>query len=255
MVEAAAHRNMMGFYSWIHRHMDGARVIESDDELVVVSAHPFPFFSQAMRAHERDDGTALLERAREALGDRGFMLVTRPGLDAQLERTAAARGLQLSLARYPEMVCERPAPQPSVADGFELREVSDEETAREYWHMSSAAYVSLGCPPDLFDDFPPSLLLEPKIDAVVAARADGEIVAGALAGHVNGNGYVGWVGTVESARRRGLAAAVTSWATNRAFERGAGLVTLEASEMGEPIYPRLGFRELYSYRLYISPPR
>jgi GNAT superfamily N-acetyltransferase len=151
------------------------------------------------------------------------------------------------------MVCSAPIDQWPVADGFELVPVEDADSASSYWAMSGKAYVSLGCPPDLFDGFPPELLLEPEIDACVARR-DGEVVAGALAASVGENAYVGWVGVVEDARRRGLAAAVTSWVTNRAFERGAQLVSLEASPMGDPVYPKIGYREVYSYRLYLKPP-
>ena len=45
-----------------------------------------------------------------------------------------------------------------------------------------------------------------------------------------------WVGTVEQARRSGLGRAVTAAVTNIAFDRGASLVTLQASVMGEPVY-------------------
>lgn len=85
------------------------------------------------------------------------------------------------------------------------------------------------------------------------AEHAGEIVAGALSANLGDNGYVGWVGTVEEARRKGLASACTAWATNRSLERGAALVSLEASPMGDPVYPKLGYRELYSYKLYLSP--
>jgi len=248
-----AHRSMLGFIAWINERVPGARLQRSDDELMVTSAHSFPFFSQVIRAHERDDGADLLRRAREFFGERGFMLIVRPGADDSLERTAIESGMDLALGRYPEMVCSEPIGKWPVAEGFELRPVEDEATAGAYWAMSGKAYVSLGCPPDLFDGFPPGLLLADEIDACVAAR-DGEVVAGALVANLGGNGYVGWVGVVEEARRRGLAAAVTSWVTNRAFERGAELVSLEASPMGDPVYPKIGYRELYSYRLYIQPP-
>ena len=250
---AAAHRNMMDFYSWINQRGLGSRVDRSDDELMVAAAHPFPFFSQVTRDHERDDGADLVRRAHEFFGERAFMVVVRPAADASLEQAAIDAGLTLALDRYPEMVCsQRIEPWP-VAEGFEVRPVEDAQTAAAYWSMSSRAYVSLGCPPDLFDGFPPDLLLADEIDACVALR-DGEVVAGALAANLGGNGYVGWVGVVEEVRRRGLAAAVTSWVTNRAFECGAKLVSLEASPMGDPVYPKIGYRELYSYRLYLQQP-
>jgi GNAT superfamily N-acetyltransferase len=244
---------MMAFYAWINEHASGSRIERSTDELMVAAAHPFPFFSQVMRDHGRDDGPELMRRARDFFGERGFMVVVRPGADASLEQAAIDAGLTLALDRYPEMVCAEPIAEWPVAEGFELHPVDDTATAAAYWHMSSKAYVSLGCPPDLFDGFSPALLLADEIDACVARR-DGEVVAGALAANLGGHGYVGWVGVVEEARRRGLAAAVTSWVTNRAFERGAKLVSLEASPMGDPVYPKLGYRELYSYRLYARQP-
>lgn len=250
---AAAHRNMMEFYSWINQRGPGSRVDRSDDELMVAAAHPFPFFSQVTRDHERDDGADLVRRAHAFFGERGFMVVVRPGADDSLEQAAIDAGLTLALDRYPEMVCSQPIAQWPVAEGFELRPVEDAGTAAAYWKMSSRAYVSLGCPPDLFDGFPPELLLAPEIQACVATR-EGDIAAGALVANLDGNGYVGWVGVVEEARRRGLAAAVTSWVTNLAFERGAKLVSLEASPMGDAVYPKIGYRELYSYRLYLQQP-
>ena len=55
------------------------------------------------------------------------------------------------------------------------------------------------------------------------------------------------VGTTEAARGRGLAELVTRAVTNIGFDGGAPLVTLQASPMGESIYHRLGYRELYRY--------
>jgi len=39
--------------------------------------------------------------------------------------------------------------------------------------------------------------------------------------------------------------------TNEAFRRGADLVTLEASSFGEHTYARMGYREIYRYRMLI----
>jgi len=64
-------------------------------------------------------------------------------------------------------------------------------------------------------------------------------------------GYVGWVACVDEARGRGLGDVVTRAVTNEAFARGAPLVTLEASEFGEHTYARMGYREVYRYRVLI----
>ena len=43
---------------------------------------------------------------------------------------------------------------------------------------------------------------------------------------------------------------MTQRVTNLAFERGAARVTLQASEMGEPVYTKLGYETLYRYQNY-----
>ena len=56
------------------------------------------------------------------------------------------------------------------------------------------------------------------------------------------------VGTVEAARGRGLGDLVTRAVTNRSLDEGAPACTLQASPMGEPIYARMGYEQIYRYR-------
>jgi ribosomal protein S18 acetylase RimI-like enzyme len=96
-------------------------------------------------------------------------------------------------------------------------------------------------------------LLSPRV-AVSVAERDGEVVAGAAA-ILLGNapdGYVGWVACADSARGHGLGDHVTRLVTNEAFARGARFVSLEASRYGESTYARMGYRELYRYRMLIK---
>jgi predicted acetyltransferase len=73
------------------------------------------------------------------------------------------------------------------------------------------------------------------------ARVDGRAVATSL-GFVGG-GAVGiyGVGTVPDARGRGYGSAVTLAAMDWGAEKGADLAILHATELGEPVYRRLGF--------------
>ena len=74
-------------------------------------------------------------------------------------------------------------------------------------------------------------------------------MACALAFMTPGVGMIGWVAALPEARGKGLAAACTVAATNEALRRGADVVSLQASSMGEDLYRRLGYEELFSYRL------
>ena len=56
----------------------------------------------------------------------------------------------------------------------------------------------------------------------------------------------------DAARGRGLGDTVTRAVTNEAFRRGADLVTLEASQFGEHTYARMGYREIYRYRMLLA---
>lgn len=60
---------------------------------------------------------------------------------------------------------------------------------------------------------------------------------------------------MEAARGHGIAEAVTRHVTNLGFDLGAQNVQLQASRMGEPIYRRMGYEELYreEFRLGMPP--
>jgi predicted acetyltransferase len=57
-----------------------------------------------------------------------------------------------------------------------------------------------------------------------------------------------WVGTRPDQQRRGLAEAITRHASNEAFDRGAACVILQATQFGEPVYRRIGYREFSRYQ-------
>ena len=93
---------------------------------------------------------------------------------------------------------------------------------------------------------PPPWVSTPNLVTVGAFDGD-DLVSGAQVLFSHGIAGVYCVGTAESARGRGLAELVTRTVTNLGFDGGAPLVTLQASAMGEPIYRRMGYRDLYRY--------
>jgi GNAT superfamily N-acetyltransferase len=79
---------------------------------------------------------------------------------------------------------------------------------------------------------------------LLAARADGEMVAAALAYDFDGDCGIYNVETVEKARKRGLGTALTAAQAYDARDRGCRTASLQSTEIAERVYATVGFRDL-----------
>jgi ribosomal protein S18 acetylase RimI-like enzyme len=80
----------------------------------------------------------------------------------------------------------------------------------------------------------------PHGDVLVAER-DGRAIGGVCCASFGATGWIGALGVLPDARRRGGGEALTRAACARLRERGAETVLLFATDMGRPLYERLGF--------------
>jgi GNAT superfamily N-acetyltransferase len=90
---------------------------------------------------------------------------------------------------------------------------------------------------------------------VLVARLDGEIVSAALAYDFRGDCGIYNVGTVTTARRRGLGTALTAAQLYHARDRGCRTASLQSTPMAEHLYAALGFRDLGQILEYTPPNR
>lgn len=82
----------------------------------------------------------------------------------------------------------------------------------------------------------------PHGDVIVADEEGHDAPIGAVCCVSFGaTGWIGALGVAPEARRRGLGQALTEAAVARLRERGAATVLLFATDMGRPVYERLGF--------------
>ena len=95
-------------------------------------------------------------------------------------------------------------------------------------------------------ELPPGLLTtaDPAAYDVVLGRLGDETVAAAMAFDHDDDCGVYNVGTLERARRHGLAGALTMSLLHRARLRGRRTATLQATEMARGVYAAAGFRDL-----------
>jgi GNAT superfamily N-acetyltransferase len=76
---------------------------------------------------------------------------------------------------------------------------------------------------------------------VFVAERDGMLAGASACAHFGATGWVGAVAVLPEARRAGLGRALTEAAVRWLQERGASTIQLYATEMGRPVYERLGF--------------
>jgi len=94
---------------------------------------------------------------------------------------------------------------------------------------------------------------DPGTYHVLLARLDGETVATAMAFDLDGDCGIYNVGTLEHARRRGLATALTAIQLHDARARGCETASLQATQIAERLYAGIGFRDLGRILEYIPP--
>jgi GNAT superfamily N-acetyltransferase len=204
-------------------------------------------FNLALRlAPVRRPATALA--AAEAWFDRRgapFVLSLRDPDDDALLAAARERGYR-ELRSQPAMLLSPLPLDCGRGPGLEVQTVTDsagvsayasveaEEPARHAAHRAAdealaAAVLST----------PGIRLFVGLVDDAPVARSMA-VVSAEMVGVTN-------VYVAPSARRRGLGTAMTTAAISAGVELGATAACLEASRMGEPVYQRMGFREVFRY--------
>ncbi len=134
------------------------------------------------------------------------------------------------------------------AMGMALDEISVPRPQIELGPAGWAEYLEM-------DDLPPDFLSAADHAAfhLLAARADGEMVAAALAYDHGGDCGIYNVGTLEHARRRGLGTALTAAQVHDARARGCRTASLQSTPMAERVYASVGFRDLGRILEYVPP--
>jgi GNAT superfamily N-acetyltransferase len=241
----AADRNMVGaFASLVPRvgHPKGG-VVQFGRVSAVATGLPVPFYNPVLVL----SATATLDDLRAAVGwtrDRGFApaVLVREDLDGSFGVVCGELGLAADPWRSPSMVLDPIPDIPPPPAGLDVRQVRDTKALDE-WHFAASSGESMrrACPASVSED-PSTALLTGYIDgapvsAAAAIRTD-EVVG------------VYAVGTLEAFRGHGLGTALTWAAIARGLDWACRLAILQASELGFPVYQRMGFRTVSRYVEY-----
>lgn len=240
------------------RKQTPCEVCERDGLLLIAGATraPIGIINGAIRVDPGLAAPRALQMAMTFFAERGrnFTFLTRSHTDADLELLFAPQGFFRD-SDAPCMWVETALRAPALPEGVRIEYLTAPRHVADVVKVSEQAYRELGLPEKHTRAAFSRLegVLEERTAGVIAYRDD-EPVSTALM-YMSGSapqlcGGVYWVGTIPSARGRGLAEICTALATNAGFERGAKIVTLQASQFGEPIYRRMGYREYGRTRSY-----
>jgi N-acetylglutamate synthase len=230
--------------------IDGARFERRDGyEIVSYPKLPVPQANGVWVRDDREDVAAALGPALAELEPTGapLWIQTRAGQPlAQAEARRLGYTVEVptpGMALRPDELVE-PPPAGAVALA---------ETEADFASVLGALAEGFGVPADLFEPFvAPAVRSLPGL-RTYAVRDGGEVVSTALGYSVAGTVAVFNVATPPRFRRRGFGAAATAAAVRDGLAGGAELAWLQSSPDGEPVYRRLGFREVVAYALFTRP--
>jgi N-acetylglutamate synthase len=236
-------------FNALYAALDGAWVEDRvASRLFVCPAVPIPLFNALVAVEDRpDDAVAGLAPA--------MAVVEKLGLPfGVLLRSTAAPGLEAEARRLGLMAAERiPA---MVMTAGELRDHGTTGLqvvrVRERADLDRAVAVvaaGFGAPAALFQPLYEPAIAELPWMSTYLALVDDYPVSTAVSSLRGGGVGIFNVATPPHLRRRGYGAAVTARAAEDGFAAHAELAWLQASAMGEPVYRRMGFRQVDTHVL------
>jgi ribosomal protein S18 acetylase RimI-like enzyme len=234
----------------------GGRVVHDAGLTYLVGSHPrAAIINTAFRTDLSVLPIHLLSRSREFYRGIGhvFALLTSGHTDADVDAEAEASGWTMAI-ELPAMVCREPLSEKPAPFEVSVRRADPRADIDSFRAVVRDGFASdddeIAAAETVFSS--PAALDAPGTVGVLAS-VDGRDVAAARVDVIEGMGYIGWVGTLPSLRRRGLGELVTRAATNAAFELGADIVALEASPMGLPLYEKMGYETIGIDRIWLPP--
>jgi ribosomal protein S18 acetylase RimI-like enzyme len=231
--------------------VEGGEVVELDGLLVAFSNLPAPELNGTRVVREPHDPPAALESARAAFRSRGhpfFGIEIEVGRHPTVEAAVRAAGLR-RVEAWPAMAASIPLlPHERVPAGVEIRHVREELDLEAVRAVEVAAFET---PPRIAERFVGRRMLDDERVRMFTAWIDGVPVGEASAYLLDDTVGIFGVGVVESARRRGIGAALTLRAA-RAFDERPDLAWLQPSDMARRMYEGLGFLPVSDWEVWAA---
>jgi predicted GNAT family acetyltransferase len=237
--------------AWWSRAIDapGGEVLEHDGLVLALTNLPADDQNVVLVGREPTDTIAALRIAEAEFRarDRQFGVKVMVGRTPSAEWAVRELGLQRILLEPVMAASVSNVAEAAPPPGVSLRRATSSEDRAAAVDVEMQVF---GTRREIAEAMIPMSIADHATTRAYVATLDGSLIAGAHARrHERTIGIFG-VGTVERVRRRGIGAALTSFAV-RDHADVADLAWLESSEMGRPVYQRLGFRTIAHTEVWI----
>lgn len=253
---ALEHENWIAYLTGVVSCSRRAQVTRGGGVVTILTGLPFDWFNQVLvegAAAQSADILAGVALARERRHQ--FVVRLREGVDDRFISTLAEAGLVPAgqATSTPGMVAfpiDHRVIESQGASDLEIRRVTDTAGIDAHRQVVTAGFGS--DPAVALGTACVEILDRPECVAYVG-YADHRPVVSGLGWRTGRTVGVYSIATLEPARRRGYGAAMTACVVTDGVVAGCDVAALQASEMGRPIYERLGFRTVVRYAAYIDP--
>lgn len=253
---ALEHENWIAYVAGVVSCTSSTIVTRAGGVVTVLTGLPMDWFNQVLI--EREEATAAgvlagLAQARER-GDH-FVVRLREGIDDRFIPTLTLAGLapaeeETSMPGMVAFPIDHDAIAKHASSDLEIRRVTDAAGIDAHCQVVTAGF---GSDPAVAPGTACRDLLDRPECVVYVGYADGDPVSSGLGWRTGRTVGVYSIATIESARRHGYGAAMTARAVADGVVAGCDVAALQASEMGRPVYERLGFRTVVRYAAYVDP--
>jgi GNAT superfamily N-acetyltransferase len=214
------------------------------NQILIEGEHTTPAAVLDAVIHARAQGIEFVVRLRQAIDDRFIPTLIQAGLESGSPETVTPGMVAFPIDR--DVIAKQALPE------LDIQRVTDAAGIDAHRQTTTAGF---GADPELAQGTVCADLLDRPDCVVYVGYADGNPVVSGLGWRSGRTTGVYSIATIPSARRRGYAAAMTARVVADGALAGCDVAALQASEMGRPIYERLGFRTVITYAAYANPTR
>jgi hypothetical protein len=223
-------------------------VVERHDLHLSSCGFPTAEFNRAFLKRPDGDLPAAIARAEEHFARAGlpFCFSVRSDWEDRCGPALHAAGYAAQNSS-PAMLLEPVRDGAPETPGLEIRRVRSADELQIY---RETAFEGFGLPKQLAGLYLTEQLLGAPGVELYLGRVDGAPVSTSCLIQTAGVAGIYWVATLASHRGRGLGEALTWAAVRGGMLQGCRVASLQASEMGAPVYGRMGFRTTLHYVKY-----